>query len=120
MLNKLNIFFFIALLVIAQTQAFSHGITGKRLFPTTMLIDDPFMTDELSFFFNYTKLENEFSGRINNYDISGEFAKTLLPHFGFSVGDDYQFINSDVNGTQSGFGNLEAGVKYQFLTNAEH
>ena len=33
----------------------AHGTAGKRFFPTTLTIEDPFVSDELSFLFGYIK-----------------------------------------------------------------
>jgi hypothetical protein len=39
-----------ALIVLAMPVVlWAHGTAGKRFFPTTLKIDDPFVSDELSF-----------------------------------------------------------------------
>ena len=35
--------------------SWAHGFAGKRFFPTTLSIEDPFVSDELSFLFNSIK-----------------------------------------------------------------
>ncbi len=102
-------------------RAWAHGIAGKRFFPTTLSIDDPFVSDELSFIFSYLKESGE-GGEpsTNSFELSGEYSKRITPHFGMSIGDDYQFLDPGKGKNEHGFGNLELGVKYQFFTNASH
>ena len=33
----------------------AHGFAGRRFFPTTLALDDPFVSDELSFLLRHTK-----------------------------------------------------------------
>ena len=39
----------IAAVLTAASTAEAHGMVGKRFFPATLAIDDPFVADELSF-----------------------------------------------------------------------
>ena len=38
----------VALVLTAAASAHAHGLAGKRFFPSTLTIDDPFVADELS------------------------------------------------------------------------
>jgi hypothetical protein len=48
-LNTISLIVTTALLVSAAAgPVFAHGLAGKRFFPATIAIDDPFVADELS------------------------------------------------------------------------
>src|SRR5207244_10807835 len=56
-----------------------------------------------------------------NTTVSGEFSKRILPNLGLTFGGDWTLLDPAANGkTESGFGNLELTLKYQFFTSAEH
>jgi len=103
--------------------ATAHGLAGKRFFPSTLTIDDPFVADELSLpTFVHIKQPGEGDvppGQVTS--ISGEFSKRILPNLGLTLGGEWNLLDPGENGnTQSGFGNLEVTLKYQFFTSAEH
>src|ERR1700756_736532 len=95
--------------------SWAHCVVGKRFLPSTIAIDDPCMSDELSFVFNYLKSQDE-----QDYSIPVSYAKRIFPHFGIEISDAYQFIKPSGEKTQHGFSNLSVGLKYQFLTNSSH
>lgn len=99
----------------------AHGFAGKRFFPTTLTIDDPFVSDELSFLYSYTKEsgDEEESPTVET-SLSAEYAKRITPHLGISLGGEFLHLNPDEGSTENGFGNLEVGAKYQFFTHARH
>lgn len=107
---------FVLILVSFPASSWSHGYAGKRFFPTTLSVEDPFVSDEFSLLFGYLKDEED----AQNYDISVEYSKRITPHFGFGIEDSYEFIKPKAEKTEHGFSNLGLGLKYQFLTNAPH
>lgn len=112
-----------AVFVVLSTpsSSWAHGFAGKRFFPTTLSIEDPFVSDELSFVLGYIKERGEGDeSSVNSYEISGEYSKRLTRYFGVSIGDDYRFLDPDEGKNEHGFGNLELGAKYQFFTSHQH
>jgi hypothetical protein len=107
--------FFILVLILIPVSAWAHGFAGKRFFSTTLSIDDPFISDELSFLFGYI---HDPEGKTADFSVA--YSKRIFPHFGIEIGDDYRFVKPEGEKTQHGFGNLEVGAKYQFLTNDPH
>ena len=97
--------------------ASAHGLAGKRFFPSTLTIDDPFVADELSLpTFLHIK---EPGGQATS--ISGEFSKRIFPDLGLTLEGEWNLLDPADNGrTESGFGNLEVSLKYQFFTSAVH
>ncbi|MEJ2695183.1 MAG: hypothetical protein P8013_00895 [Candidatus Sulfobium sp.] len=96
----------------------AHGFAGKRFFPTTFQVDDPFVSDEFSILFDHIKEPDDQPSRTTDFDL--EYSKRITPHLGVFVGESYSHLDFLGNGSASGFGNLELGIKYQFLTSAEH
>ncbi len=109
------------LLGLSPVAAWSHGFAGKRFFPATLATDDPFVNDEGGFLLSNIKepgSEDEPSTLAT--EISAEWAKRITPDFGLAIGGAFQHLDPKGEQTVSGFGNMELGAKYQFLTNAEH
>lgn len=109
------LFFFTPILLSMPVFSWAHGFAGKRFFPTTLSVDDPFISDEFSFLFNYI---HDPDGKTAEFSV--DYSKQIFPHFGIEISDAFQFVKPDGEKTQHGFGNLELGAKYQFLTNASH
>ena len=101
--------------------SFAHGVAGQRFFPTTFAVDDPFVSDEFSVLFNSLKMDDEAGGpqvRTSSLDVG--YAKRILPNFGIEVADSYQRLQTEGDGSVSGYGNLEVSAKYQFYRSASH
>ncbi len=97
----------------AMAQA--HGFAGRRFFPATIATDDPFMNDEAGLVFGNT-WEPDIDTHTDT-TISGEWAKTITPTFGFSIGNAFHHINPKEGKDINGFENLDVGAKWQFYTN---
>ena len=109
------------LLGLSPVAAWSHGFAGKRFFPATLATDDPFVNDEGGFLLSNIKepgSEDEPSTLAT--EISAEWAKRITPDFGLTIGGAFQHLDPNGERTVNGFGNMELGAKYQFLTSAEH
>ncbi len=115
------VFLFIVIAISIPVSVWGHGVAGKRFFPTTLSIEDPFVTDELSFIFSFLNESGEGDEPpINSYELEGEYTKRITPHFGITIGDEFRILDPEGEDAEVGFGNLEVGAKYQFLTNAPH
>jgi hypothetical protein len=97
----------------------AHGFAGQRFFPTTLAIDDPFVSDELSFLFRHIKEPGDGSPTVST-ELAAEYTKRLTPRLGLSLGGTFRHLDPDEGSTESGFDNLEVGAKYQVFTNAPH
>ncbi len=94
----------------------AHGFAGKRFFPTTFQVDDPFISDEFSILINNMKSGTPSA---NSTEINIDYSKRLAPRFGLEFHDAYQHITS-AGGDANGWEDLDVGAKWQFLTNEEH
>ncbi len=101
--------------------AWPHGFAGKRFFPTTLSIDDPFVSDELSFVISHIKEPGaEEESPTLTTELSGELSKRITPRLGLTVGGTFRHLNPDEGTTKNGFDNLALGGKYQFFTSDAH
>ena len=102
-----------ALLFFVTTPVFAHAIAGARLFPATLAIDDPGVTDELSL---PTFARTIGPDGTSEHDFSFELDKRITERLNVSVSDTYSVFG---NGPR-GFQNLEVGTKYLGIVNADH
>jgi hypothetical protein len=111
-----------ALVALTASSAQAHGLIGKRFFPATLAIDDPFVADELSLpTISHIKLRgDEESPPTRETAISGEFSKRLSRDFGFSLSGTYKTLDPDEGSQKTGFDNMEVGVKYVFFKSDPH
>jgi hypothetical protein len=103
--------------------ATAHGVAGKRFFPATLATDDPFVAEELSLPTIATLRRNpseESPSATRETEFSFDYAKRITPDLGFSVGQAFRHVAPKSGDSEIGFGNLEAQLKYQFFTSAEH
>ena len=112
---------FLAIILLQPATCWAHGFAGKRFFPSTFAVEDPFVSDELSLLYSYIKEPAEGERPAAESSTLGlDYAKRITPHFGVSIGSEYVHLNFDRDGSESGFNNLELGAKYQFFTSGEH
>jgi hypothetical protein len=113
----------VVVLTTGVLDAHAHGVIGKRFFPATLGIDDPFVADELSFpTVQHIKTPAGDEGpATRETTISAEFSKRLSPNLGLSLGGAFKILDPDRPfETMSGFDNMEVALKYVFFKNAEH
>jgi hypothetical protein len=117
-IRSLSVVGFAWLLLLAlPTWSWAHGFAGQRFFPTTLAVDDPFVSDELSFLLSHTKEPRQGEEPpTGSTEFSVDYTKRLTPHLGLSLGGSYLHLNPEEGSTQNGFGNLEVGAKYQLIT----
>jgi hypothetical protein len=111
-----------AVLLAAAGPARAHGLAGKRFFPSTLTVEDPFVADELtlpSVLHIKRPARGDEPARLET-QVSGELSKRITPTLGLTL--EGEWLHRDPEGRQShsGFGNLELGLKYQFFTSQAH
>ena len=97
----------------------AHGFAGSRFFPATLSTDDPFVNDELSLP-TVSSIVTLDEGGTRDTEISVDIAKRITPNFGVEIGETFINLKPPGEHSQSGFGNLELGAKYEFFENDEH
>jgi hypothetical protein len=106
----------------SATAAGAHGLAGKRFFPSTIAIDDPFVSDELTLP-SILHIKRPASGdepATRETEISGELSKRITRFFGISLEGELAHLDPDNAPSKTGFGNLEVGLKWQALTSEAH
>lgn len=96
----------------ASTTALAHGSAGNRVFPATLVVEDPAVADELTL-----PVISRFNDGHEGFgtETEAEWAKRITDNFGLSVEGGY------VDGKEAdGFENISLGAKYQFYKNDEH
>ena len=96
-------------------------VIGNRYFVPTLLTDDPFVADEITT--TVTRIRNlatDSRSAIDETDFAWEFAKRITPDLGIEVEQGYTILNPAGLGSQYGFDNVEATIKYQIYVNQEH
>jgi hypothetical protein len=94
----------------------AHGFAGARFFPATLSTDDPFVNDELSL----PTVSNIEMPEGCETEVAVDIAKRITPNLGIEVGERLLDLSPEGGREESGFGNLELGAEYQFLTSDKH
>jgi hypothetical protein len=109
---------FAALFVVPETIS-AHGFAGSRFFPATLSTDDPFVNDELSLP-AVSSIITPDAGGTRDTEVAVDIAKRITPNFGVEAGEHFTVLDPHAEPSQSGFGNLELGAKYEFFENDGH
>jgi hypothetical protein len=111
-----------AALAATAGMAGAHGMAGKRFFPATLAIDDPFVADELSLpTISHIKRPTDGGQPATlETEVSGELSKRLSPSFGFTLGGKWRLLDPEGGKQVTGFDNLEVALKYVFFKSDEH
>lgn len=108
--------------IIDPAAALAHGIVGNRFFPATLVTEDPFVADELSFPTISSRrmpaTGDEPATRETTFAV--DVSKRITENFGISIGSQYKRLKPDEGEAVHGFDNLAAGLKYKFYQNNEH
>jgi len=108
-------------LLLGANPAGAHGFAGKRFFPSTLTVEDPFVADELSFVAGHRREPSEDAGGFSHVTrLSGELSKRITRRLGISVGGEWISTHPAGDAARRGFNNLEVGARYQFLTSELH
>lgn len=94
--------------------ALAHAVCGDRIFPATLGIDDPGVSDELALP-TLTYLPQNASGA-QEFDAEFSWTKTILPGLGLSFSDGASWQHPGGYGWES----LDTELKYNFLCLPEH
>lgn len=81
----------------------------------TLSIDDPCVADELSFP-TIASFKNGDDPSTRQLDVAAEVSKRITDKFGLSIGTTWTQLSPSGESRINGFQNLEASLKYQFLT----
>ena len=108
--------------LLVASPALAHVVAGVRVFPVTLTIDDPGVSDEASIpAFTYTRSGADGgTGPGHEVDLGFEYDKTITENTALIVNDGYDIQQMNGSKTQTGFENLFITGKWQAYTNAPH
>jgi hypothetical protein len=106
-------------LALGPGHALAHGFAGKRFFPATLAVDDPFVTDEAGVLYSNRKTPNGDGTNTGTGDLAVDYAKSITSRFALSVSGDYLQLKPDGAAARSGFANSAVGAKYLAYVNEE-
>lgn len=98
----------------------AHGEAGKRFFPATLTVEDPFVADEADILLSHNKFREDGSELIDTTAASFDYFKTITSNFGFSIGKSYLHLVPEDGGVLNGFDNTEIGIKYAVAESDKH
>jgi len=109
-------FCFILIAVEAKSST-AEEVVGRRQFSDQLVIPEPFVEDELAFpsILHIVRPRRGDEPRTRTTQIGAELKKRLTADFELSLGGSLLELSPDGKPTTTGFGNLEVGLKYQFL-----
>lgn len=96
--------------------AHAHAIAGDRVFPATMAVDDPGVSDELNLEYGHQRVPGDDGDQSVN-TFSFEYDKLITPRLAVSIEGAYVGQN---NPTAHGFDNFGVGLKYLLYVNEAH
>ncbi len=106
-----------AMEIVVPTAGWAHGVVGKRWFPSTVVVEDPFVSDEASFVVSHIKGPDA-----KETELEADITKRLSPNFAIGFGGSYRILNSlDPDEPNAyGFSNPEISLRYQFVRDPVH
>ena len=104
---------------LTAADAAAHGFAGKRFFPATLAVEDPFVADELSLpTVSYFKNPAGDEGPATRQTaVAVDFSKRITDDFGFGLGASYLQLRPDEGERQRGFDNFALSLKYKLYQN---
>jgi hypothetical protein len=91
----------------------AHVVCGDRVFPATLVLDDPGVGDEVSFpTVQYTHIPAAAGGG-ENTSYGFEWDKTITEHFGFAINGDY-VVQRSGGSNEYGWDNFSLTLKDEF------
>lgn len=107
----------LALACATASPALAHAVCGNRVFPATLIMDDPGVSDELSLptitYLPIPAVDGNPGGRSVDYGF--EFDKTITEDLGIAINDDYYTQHGVGQPNLKGWNDLTLTLKDQFL-----
>ena len=112
----------IAVMIGLPATGWAHGVVGKRFFPATVVVEDPFVADEAGIVVGHRREPEALST-----EVEAEISKRLSRDLAIMLGGTYNVIRprgesdgEEAPGPRYGFSNPAFGLRYQFIRDAMH
>jgi len=114
--------FCLVLIAVEAKSTSAEEVVGRRQFSDQLVVPEPFVEDELAFpsFLHIVRPRRADEVRTRTTQIGAELKKRVTTDFEVSLTGSLVQLSPDEKPTTTGFGNLEVGVKYQFLRDPSH
>lgn len=109
------------IVLIGSGTASASDTAGNRFFPASFAVEEAFVVDE--FFFRGTHIREpgkDEEPSVHATEIAAEYSRRITPSFAILLEGEFRSLRPEGEDTENGFGNLEVGARYQFLTSAVH
>lgn len=97
--------------------AHAHGVLGQRFIPSTLAVEDPFVSDEMNLL-SFNRASKSKEGRETS--LGFEISKRLHPDFAIAVGWEHLWVDPTDGPKIRGAGNPEFNFKYVLLRSPRH
>ena len=105
----------------AASSAMAHGVAGAHMFVSTLIMDDPNVSDEASLpTFSYLPQPTDGGAAPSLTVLNAEFDKRITENFGFGFNYGYQWLRAPGQKTVNGWQNLAVTAKYKAWVSDEH
>lgn len=106
-----------ACMVLCPLTSYAHGVAGKRFFPATLVVEDPFVADEaaLPTIATLSESAHEDEPKTRETELELELAKRITPRFGISVEQAFVLLDPKDEESTAGFENLALSARYQLF-----
>ncbi len=110
------------MLVAAVGLAAAADRAGKRQFPETIAVPEPFVEDEITFpsFLHIRRPASGAEPPTTETQISTELKKLLTPTLQLALGGGLVHLDPEANPSKTGLANLNIALKYQIFESAPH
>jgi hypothetical protein len=105
------------LIYIYHVPAHAHGVIGQRFIPSTLAVEDPFVSDEMDLI-SFNRGSKDKEGRETS--LGFEISKRLHPDFAIAVGWEHLWVDPSDGPKIRGAGNPDFNFKYVLLRSPRH
>ncbi|MCO6439654.1 MAG: hypothetical protein J5I81_00940 [Nitrococcus mobilis] len=109
----------LALISVLPLSADGQGFAGKRLFPATPSVVDPFFIDELDMLFSHRADANADGAQVDTAQATLNFSKRITERLTLTLASGYIHLDQAQGSKQNGFSNTTLGVKFMGPISAE-
>lgn len=102
----------LAVVALLPASASAHGFAGRRFFPATLAVDDPFVADELDLQGSFIEVPDDEGVETQTTALSVGLAKRITPRLGVEIAGTHLHLHPDGGPSENGFDDLEVGAKY--------
>ena len=109
----------LALVSVLPLSVYGQGFAGKRFFPATLAVVDPFFIDELDLLLSHRPDANTDGARVDTSQAALTYTKRMTKRLSLSLAGGYSRLDPAQGSQRNGFNNTTVGVKFMGPISAE-